>query len=188
MRYKTGRIYKLAAERGLDPDKMDYDTKQRLMAEASNIVKEQKKNPYAAAQNTTLALPESTSVVNQPLPIVNNKGVAYPEILDLKTGKNMVFPNDVGSRIPKENRVGWYRNQHEANLNRVNSTDILCKKDFIDEWYRQGFTTPEGGWDLYEIHHIKPREFGGSASFENMTPILTNIHRKIITPWWNNYG
>ena len=58
---------KLASERGLDPDKMDYDTKQRLMAEASNIVKEQKKNPYAAAQNATLALPENTSAVNQPV-------------------------------------------------------------------------------------------------------------------------
>ena len=37
------------------------------MAEASNIVKEQKKNPYAAAQNATLALPESTFTVNQPV-------------------------------------------------------------------------------------------------------------------------
>ena len=54
---KQDAFNKLAAERGLDPDKMDYDTKQRLMAEASNIVKEQKKNPYAAAQNATLVLP-----------------------------------------------------------------------------------------------------------------------------------
>ena len=36
---KQDTFNKLASERGLDPDKMDYDTKQRLMAEASNIVK-----------------------------------------------------------------------------------------------------------------------------------------------------
>ena len=41
---------------------------------------------------------------------------------------------------------------------------------------------------MYEIHHIKPREFGGSADFENMVPLLKDVHRKIVTPWWNAYG
>ena len=65
---KQDAFNKLASERGLDPDKMDYDTKQRLMAEASNIVKEQKKNPYSLAQADTwhqnqpiVQIPESTS-------------------------------------------------------------------------------------------------------------------------------
>ena len=120
--------------------------------------------------------------------IVNNKGVPYPEVKDVRTGKNMAFPNGVDSRIPKEDRVGWYRNQKEANLYRTNNTDILCKRDYIDEWYKRGYETPEGGWGLYEIHHIKPREFGGNANFENMMPILIGTHRKSVTPWWNNYG
>ena len=30
----------------------------------------------------------------------------------------------------------------------------------------QNMVFPEGGWNLYEIHHITPREFGGSAEFE----------------------
>lgn len=119
--------------------------------------------------------------------IVNKKGVPYPEVNDIRTGGNMEFPEGVGSRVPKENRVGWYRNQTEANLYRVNDTDILCKKDYIDEWYRRGYETPEGGWDLYEIHHIKPREFGGSSEFENMIPLLKDVHRKVVTPWWNGY-
>lgn len=118
---------------------------------------------------------------------VNSKGVPYPEVKDIRTGQNMGFPEGVGSRVPKESRVGWYRNQSEANLYRVNDTDILCKKDYIDEWYRCGYQTPEGGWDLYEIHHIKPREFGGSADFENMVPLLKDVHRKVVTPWWNGY-
>ena len=62
---------KLAAERGLNPDKMDYDTKQSLMAEASNIVKEQNKKSNTASQTDVLhqnqpvkpvaQIPESTS-------------------------------------------------------------------------------------------------------------------------------
>ena len=120
--------------------------------------------------------------------VVNSKGVAYPEVKDIRTEQNMVFPEGVGSRVPKDSRVGWYRNQSEANLYRVNDTDILCKKDYIDEWYRRGYQTPEGGWNLYEIHHITPREFGGSAEFENMVPLLKDVHRKVVTPWWNGYG
>ena len=95
--------------------------------------------------------------------IVNSKGASYPEVTDIRTGQNMVFPDGVGSRVSPDSRVGWYRNQSEANLYRTNDTDILCKKDYIDEWYRRGYQTPEGGWDLYEIHHIMPREFGGGA-------------------------
>ena len=120
--------------------------------------------------------------------VVNSKGVAYPEVKDIRTEQNMVFPEGVGSRVPKDSRVGWYRNQSEANLYRVNDTDILCKKDYIDEWYRRGYQAPEGGWNLYEIHHITPREFGGSAEFENMVPLLKDVHRKVVTPWWNGYG
>ena len=113
---------------------------------------------------------------------------SWTEVKDIRTEQNMVFPEGVGSRVPKDSRVGWYRNQSEANLYRVNDTDILCKKDYIDEWYRRGYQTPEGGWNLYEIHHITPREFGGSAEFENMVPLLKDVHRKVVTPWWNGYG
>ena len=70
--------------------------------------------------------------------VVNSKGVAYPEVKDIRTEQNMVFP--------------------------------------------------EGGWNLYEIHHITLREFGGSAEFENMVPLLKDVHRKVVTPCWNGYG
>lgn len=51
------------------------------MAEASNIVKEQKKNPYAAAQNATLELPENTFAINQP-----HNPSADVKIPDIKVG------------------------------------------------------------------------------------------------------
>jgi len=117
----------------------------------------------------------------------NKKGEPYPEVKDPRTGENMKFPEGDLERVPPEERVDWYRNQAEANANRTNDEEILCKKDFIDEWYRRGYETPEGGWDKYEIHHIKPREFGGENAFENLIPVLKEVHRKIITPWWMSY-
>ena len=120
--------------------------------------------------------------------VVNNKGIPYPDANDIRTGEKMKFPSGVNERIPKEERVGWYRNQNEADLYRINSSDILCKKDYIDEWNRRGFATPKRGWEAYEIHHIKPREFGGDSSFENMIPLAREQHRGQVTPWWNNYG
>ena len=120
---------------------------------------------------------------------VNKNGEEYPDIIDLKTGEQLEFPEGELLRVPSEDRVPWYRSQAEANLYRTNSTDILCRKDFIDEWYRRGFETPPGGWDLYEIHHILPREFGGSSLFENLTPVLKQPdHRSLLNPWWMAFG
>ena len=119
---------------------------------------------------------------------VNNKGDEYPRIKDIKTGEDLEFPEGPLQRVPKEDRIPWYRNKREADLYRTGSDEILCRYDFIKEWERRGYATPEGGWDLYEIHHILPREFGGSNSFENLTPVLKTIHQKIVTPWWNSYG
>lgn len=120
-------------------------------------------------------------------PVKNSKGVPYPEVIDIRTGKNMEFPANVGSRIPKDQRVPWFRNKKEADLHRNNSSDILCKKDYIDEWYKRGYSDPPEDWKNYEIHHIKPREFGGSASFENLVPVLINVHRSIVSPWGASY-
>ena len=48
--------------------------------------------------------------------------------------------------------------------------------------------TPKGGWGLYDIHHIKPLEFGGVTSFENMTPIIRGTHQTEFNTFWRNYG
>ncbi|APM37844.1 hypothetical protein [Clostridium kluyveri] len=121
-------------------------------------------------------------------PITNSKGITYPEVTDLKTGEPMEFPDGDLTRAPKNERVDWYKNQSEANLYRENDTDILCKKDFIDEWYNRGYSDPPLNWKEYDIHHITPREFGGDASFENLTPVERGVHQSQVTPWWNAYN
>ena len=114
-------------------------------------------------------------------PPTNKKGVAYPKITDVKTGKLMEFPEGDLEIVPKENRVEWYRNQSLANVNRTDP--IMCKRDFIEEWYNRGYNTPSGGWGLYDIHHIKPRQYGGSNSFDNLTPVQKNTHDTLDTLW-----
>ena len=118
-------------------------------------------------------------------PPTNKKGVAYPKITDVKTGKLMEFPEGDLEIVPKENRVEWYRNQSLTNVNRTDP--IMCKRDFIEEWYNRGYNTPSGGWELYDIHHIKPRQYGGSNSFDNLTPVQKNTHDTLDT-WWKSFG
>jgi hypothetical protein len=43
-------------------------------------------------------------------------------------------------------------------------------------------------WGEYDIHHILPREFGGTNDFWNLVPLERDFHNKIVTPWWNAFG
>ena len=81
----------------------------------------------------------------------------------------MEFPKGELKVVPKSQRVVW---------------DNQTRGAFIKEWYDRGFKTPEGGWELYDIHHIRPREYGGTNAFENLTPVLRTIHNSVVTPWW----
>ena len=151
---KQDAFNKLAAERGLDPDKMDYDTKQRLMAEASNIVKEQKKNPYAAAQNAPLALPESIPIDTVDLPV---GPYAY-----LEDGPN-VGPG-------KDFTASQKRKMLMENMKRNGG---VVKSDVADDCY-QVLTQPQKSMkgvtpnpDEWQFDHITSKKKGGSNSFAN---------------------
>ncbi|MFZ6018219.1 MAG: HNH endonuclease [Chloroflexota bacterium] len=32
-------------------------------------------------------------------------------------------------------------------------------------------------WNLYDIHHIIPRQYGGTNAFENLVPVLRDVHQ-----------
>ena len=82
---------------------------------------------------------------------LNSKKIEYPDIIDIKTGKKLEFPEGDLNIIPEEERVNWYRSQYEADMHRTTPDEILCKKDFIDEWYKQGYETPEDGQNMKYI-------------------------------------
>jgi RHS repeat-associated protein len=105
--------------------------------------------------------------------IVNRAGITYPSIIDPRTGEAVSFPTTL-VRTPLASRLGTLT-KHE-------------KKAFIQEWQARGFAEPAGGWDAYQIHHIQPREWGGTHAFENLVPVERRFHEQVVTPWWNNFA
>ncbi|WP_018664709.1 HNH endonuclease signature motif containing protein [Heyndrickxia acidiproducens] len=45
---------------------------------------------------------------------------------------------------------------------------------------------PDSYWSAVQIHHIRPRNFGGSDEFDKLMPVETTAHR-LITTWFVNY-
>jgi RHS repeat-associated protein len=106
---------------------------------------------------------------------VNEVGEPFPVVIDPRTGKPIPPPPDDLQVVPEELRVSWDGRQD--------------RREYIEEWYDQGYETPPGGWDLYQIHHIKPIRYGGTNEFDNLVPVLIEDHRGSggFNAWWNNY-
>jgi filamentous hemagglutinin len=47
-------------------------------------------------------------------------------------------------------------------------------------------TTPDG-WASYDIHHIHPRELGGNNDFDNLVPVLREVHQSEFNEFWRNW-
>jgi hypothetical protein len=107
-----------------------------------------------------------------PAVVLNRRGVPYPTIIDPRTGQAVSFPSTI-VRTPAASRVAWGPAERQA---------------FIAEWRRRGFADPPGGWGNYDIHHITPREWGGTNAFENLVPVERTVHQQTVTPWWNNFS
>jgi len=106
--------------------------------------------------------------------------VKYPDGHD-KAGQRIEFPGfDKSKAVPKDQRSVW---------NGVGKTGpIKGRTAYKKEWKQPtGTDSPPGGWDKYEIHHIQTLENGGTNTWENLVPVLKDVHRTIITPWWNSF-
>jgi len=106
------------------------------------------------------------------LPITNKNGMPYPQIKNLRTGQFIPEPPRNLAKVPTGQRVSW------------NGQD---RYNFIKEWHDRGYSTPEGGWEQYDIHHIIPREYGGTNVFDNLVPVLREIHQQELNTWWRGY-
>jgi RHS repeat-associated protein len=105
--------------------------------------------------------------------VVNAADEAYPRVLDPRTGEPIPAPPSGLTKVPVGDRVPWGAQERGA---------------YIKEWYDRGYSTPEGGWSQYDIHHIIPREYGGTNGFENLAPVLRTVHQQEFNTWWMNYG
>ncbi len=115
--------------------------------------------------------PDTEYSYNFGIPI-NSRRVPYPTINDPRTNKPIFFPRDP-QKVDESLRVQW------------DSTSDRAK--FIRQWHEMGYSEPAGGWELYDIHHIRPREYGGGNDFWNLVPVLRPIHQDVLNSWWKAY-
>jgi hypothetical protein len=92
---------------------------------------------------------------------------------DPRTGRPIPAPPEGLTKIPEDQRVSW---------------DGSSDRDrFIRAWHERGLPEPEGGWGKYDIHHIIPREYGGTNDFDNLVPVLRGDHQELFNRWWTGY-
>jgi RHS repeat-associated protein len=103
---------------------------------------------------------------------VNKAGVDYPVVKDVITGKEIEFPEGPLARVPRADRAVW---------------NLKERGRFIAEWHRRGNKTPSGGWEYYDIHHVKPLEFGGTNAFENLAPVERTVEHQRFNRFWEKY-
>lgn len=103
---------------------------------------------------------------------IQSKLDLYPKVVDARTGRHIGFPSGITGKIDKSLRVLWTK-QHRA--------------EFIAEWKRRGYAEPVGGWDKYDVHHIQPREFGGTNDFWNLAPVERNTHQNLFNEFWREF-
>ena len=108
---------------------------------------------------------------------INSRGDPYPSVIDPRTGQEMPFPEGVLQRLADgEKPVEW---------------NNMTRGAYIKEWLDRGYPEPEGGWKPYDIHHILPRDFGGTNDFWNLVPVLRTIHNgpasEGVSAWWQAY-
>jgi hypothetical protein len=97
----------------------------------------------------------------------------YPSVIDPRTGKPVPFPYGALQKAAKASRVSWGPKERGT---------------FISEWYRRGYSTPEGGWDKYDIHHIVPREYGGTNDFWNLVPVARGTEHELFNSFWRHFN
>jgi len=96
----------------------------------------------------------------------------YPKVTDARTGRAISFPTGDLKVVAKEARVSWDSHDRAA---------------FIKAWHDRGYEAPRGGWAEYDIHHIHPRELGGTNDFWNLVPVQRETHQKWLNSFWQKF-
>jgi len=101
-------------------------------------------------------------------PIVNNRGMPYPEV-DVPGYGKVPFPDQPYTPNNSPSRAQEFTK--------------AFKDTYKKWWINQGYTWPNGE---VNIHHIKPLQFGGENIFENLVP-LTRPQHDLFTNWWRYF-
>ena len=99
---------------------------------------------------------------------MNKKAKLYPKYICPVSGKLCVAP-------------------YYANHLKTTPIDWNGRKTYIN-WFNKTYNNGKDPWDWgdYEIHHIRPRNFGGNNDNANLIPLPKATHLTF-TSWWRNY-
>lgn len=100
--------------------------------------------------------------------LLNKKAVVYPYHFDPYAFKLMVEPE----------RTDW------AQTPSIPWTSYDRQK-YI-QWYDMTYPHHRWNWNEMQIHHIRPRNYGGTNDYDNLIPIKTTDHYTV-NAWWANY-
>ncbi|WP_156430825.1 HNH endonuclease signature motif containing protein [Paenibacillus sp. FJAT-26967] len=105
--------------------------------------------------------------------ILYNRGaVPYFSYTDAHSGIRLTEPNFSNmNAVPTHLRVDWTNND---------------RRDYI-VWYVTNYGKPAFNWEDYDIHHIIPREYGGTNSPYNLIPLPRQYHQLFHTSFWRLY-
>jgi hypothetical protein len=102
--------------------------------------------------------------------IFNKKAVECPKYTDPLSGKTMTEPETTWTKVlnPLPGLTTSQRNTYKA-------------------WYEQTYNNGTVlDWSNVQVHHIKPRAYGGTHSYDNLIPLNTPFHITV-TSWWASY-
>ncbi|MFS8602541.1 HNH endonuclease [Priestia megaterium] len=104
--------------------------------------------------------------------LTNKKAQFYPNIYTEFMKKSMPIPERADMKaVPIEKRVPWNNTLRGQYI-----------KKFIDT-----YGDPKWDWSTADIHHVVPREYGGTNNFSNLYPLTRELHQQVVSPWWVNY-
>ncbi|RID84173.1 hypothetical protein D1970_13725 [Mesobacillus zeae] len=60
------------------------------------------------------------------------------------------------------------------------------KKEREKKKYKETYGDLKWNWKEFELHHVKPRQYGGNNDFSYLFP-TTSMHRSVVSHWWAAY-
>lgn len=101
----------------------------------------------------------------------------------LTNNLNQYFPNYIDPVSAKQAKTGVRTDWAKTGSRPWNGRNAYIK-NFEAKYGQQ---SQKSYWDLVQIHHIRPRNFGGDDSFDNLMPVETSSH-KLLNKWFANYN
>lgn len=109
-----------------------------------------------------------TDTTNTSTILLNTKGNLYPIYTDVASAKVMKEPA----------RADWARTTPI-------SWTTSDRNKYID-WYNKEYPN-NYDWTLNHVHHMRPRNLGGTNDYSNLIPILNTHHTSVVSPWFVAY-